>query len=186
MVAIVGLSLLWLVFTYNKLVRQKNRLREAWSGIEVQLKRRHDLVPNLVTCVKAYSKHESELLTAVTEHRSAAQNAGAGGASADALGKENVLAQDLGRIIMLAEAYPELKADAQFRQLAKELIEIEDDLQYARRYYNGSVRDQNNLVESFPNVLIAGPLGFRGGDFFEVENAGERIAPDLAEQLKTA
>jgi len=172
---------LWFVLTYNRFVRQSNQLREAWSGIEVQLKRRHDLVPNLVKCVKAYQKHESELLEAVTKHRSLAQSATAAG---EASGAEDVLGRDIGKILMLAEAYPELKADQQFRELGKELIEIEDDLQYARRYYNGTARDQNNLVESFPSNVIAGMFKFRLADFFEVGSVTERLAPDVAKHLK--
>ena len=173
---------LWFVLTYNRLVRQSNQLREAWSGIEVQLKRRHDLVPNLVKCVKAYQKHESELLEAVTEHRSRATAAKAAG---DASGAEDALGKDIGKILMLAEAYPELKADQQFRELGKELIEIEDDLQYSRRYYNGTARDQNNLVESFPSNLVANLFKFRLADFFEVSSVTERLAPDVAEHLKS-
>ena len=131
-----------------------------------------------------HQRHERELLESVTQHRADATAATAAGASSEASVKENQLARDIGKIIMLAEAYPELKADGQFRKLAQELIAIEDDLQYARRYYNGSVRDQNNLVESFPSTIIARLFAFRGGDFFEVENAAERVVPDLAKQLR--
>ena len=186
-VVVVAIGGLWVVLLYNRLVRQRNGLREAWSGIEVQLKRRHDLVPNLVKCVAAYQRHERELLEAVTEHR--AQAAASIIAAGDDLktetgGAENELGRDIGKLVMLAEAYPELKADRQFLSLGKELIEIEDDLQYARRYYNGTARDLNNLVESFPGTFIAQPLGFRRADFFEVTSVSERIAPEIAQLLK--
>ena len=180
---------LWLVLIYNRLVRGKNGIREAWSGIEVQLKRRYDLVPNLVKCVDAYQRHERELLEAVTEHRARAQVATAAAAAdgdpkTETSGAENELGRDIGKLVMLAEAYPELKADRQFLSLGKELIEIEDDLQYARRYYNGTARDLNNLVEAFPGNLVARWFGYRCADFFEVTSVSERLAPEIAELLK--
>lgn len=172
----LAVPLVWVVATYNRLVRLRNRLREGWSGIEVQLKRRWELVPNLVRCVQAYQKHERKVLEEVTRHRAAATSVNGVRETNKA---ETELGRDLGRLILLAEAYPELKADARFRELAATLVEIEDDLQYARRYYNGCVRDQNNLVESFPGMLVARAGGFRSADFFEVENEAERTAPTL-------
>ncbi len=186
-VVVVGAGGLWLVLVYNRLVRQRNGLREAWSGIEVQLKRRHDLVPNLVKCVDAYQRHERELLEAVTEHRARAQVAAAAAAEdsrAETSGAEDELGRDIGKLVMLAEAYPELKTDRQFLSLGKELIEIEDDLQYARRYYNGTARDLNNLVESFPGNFVARSFGYQPADFFEVTSVSERLAPEIAQLLK--
>lgn len=169
------------VWAYNRLVKARNQMREGWSGIEVQLKRRHDLVPSLVECVKGYQTHERELLEAVTQDRAQAQIARG---AAEAGGAESSLVRDLGRIVALAEDYPELKADESFRGLMVELVEIEDQIQFARRYYNGSVRDLNNGIESFPSNLIANSFGFAPADFFEVENASERLAPDLAKDLR--
>lgn len=180
LVLVVVVAIVWLVFSYNRLVKNRNQMREGWSGIEVQLKRRHDLVPALVQCVKGYQSHERELLEAVTRERSAAQ---AAHGPAQALGAEKALAHDLGRLIALAENYPDLKADQSFRDLMGQLVEIEDQIQYARRYYNGSVRDLNNAIESFPTNLIAQAFSFRTADFFEVTNASERIPPDLAPSL---
>ena len=169
------------VVFYNRLVKARNQLREGWSGIEVQLKRRHELVPALVECVKGYRAHEEELLEAVARERTVAQSAR--GAS-EAGVAEKALARDLGRIVALVEAYPDLKADEVFFGLMEDLVEVEDQLQYARRYYNGSVRDLNNIVESFPSNLVAGGFGFKVAEFFEVANASERLPPDLASALK--
>lgn len=167
--------LIWVFITYNRLVRARNQLREGWSGIEVQLKRRHDLVPALVECVKGYQTHEREALTAITNARS--------GNPEDVAGEQQ-FSLDLGRVVALAEAYPDLKADEQFLKLMKELISVEDQLQYSRRYYNGSARDMNNLVESFPSNLTARIAGFKSTSFYEVEQATDRLAPDLAQQLR--
>ena len=169
------------ILIYNKLVKARNQMREGWSGIEVQLKRRHELVPALVECVKGYQTHERGLLEAVVRERTEAQAARGAG---EAGGAEKVLGRDLGKIVALAEAYPDLKADKSFRGLMGDLVEIEDQIQYARRYYNGSVRDLNNAIESFPSNLVAGWFGFEAGDFFEVETASERLPPDLATALK--
>ena len=171
-----GVVLAWLAWTYNRLVRARNRMREGWSGIEVQLKRRHDLIPRLVEAVKAYSAHEREVFEALVSERSAALAAiGAGEASR----AEQSLGRGLERIVALAEAYPELKADESFRDLTTRLVETEDALQYARRYYNGSVRDLNNLIETFPANLVARAFRFEAGEFFEVSNAAERISPKI-------
>ena len=175
------LGALWLVVLYNRLVKSRNQLREGWSGVDVQLKRRHELIPTLVKCVRGYQSHERELLEAVVRERGVAQAASGAG---EARSAERVLARDLGRIVALVEQYPELKADEAFLSLMEDLVEIEDYLQYARRYYNGSARDLNNLVESFPANLFAGMFGFKAADFFEVENVSERLPPDLASALK--
>ncbi len=176
-VAALGIAvLIWFVWTFNRFVRGRNRLREGWSGIEVQLKRRWDLVPNLVKCVDAYQKHERELLENVVRHRS---EASAARDVREANGAETKLSRDLGSIFLLVEAYPELKADQNFRGLHETLVEIEDALQYARRYYNGCARDLNNLAEGFPSMIVARLFGFRAGDYFEIENATERMAPSV-------
>lgn len=168
--------ILWGVIIFNRLIRGRNQLREGWSGIEVQLKRRHDLVPALVECVKAYQTHERETLEAVTRARSPDTPADTAG--------EQQFSRDLGRVVALAEAYPDLRADAQFLKLMKELVTIEEQLQYARRYYNGSARDLNNLVESFPSSLVARFGRFTTTPFFEVDQATDRLPPDLAQQLR--
>lgn len=167
-----------IAYLFNRLVSRRNGLREAWSGIEVQLKRRHDLVPQLVSVVKGYAGFEKEALESVMEARSAAGNALSDGAKSTQT-TEHALVNDMGRLFALVEAYPDLKADRQFAKLADNLVEIEDDLQYARRYYNGCARDLNNLVESVPSNLVARGFGFEMCDFFEVENASERLAPSV-------
>lgn len=178
-IALVFLGFMWL---YNRLVRQRNRLREAWSGIEVQLKRRHDLIPGLVEVVKGYRDHEKELLVAVAESRSSAKQVDH--SKVGETGKaEDGLSENVGRLMILAEKYPEIKADTQFGDLAKNLVEVEDQLQYARRYYNGCARDMNNLIETFPSSLVAKFSHSSRVDFFEVSSASERFAPDLNKQL---
>lgn len=167
---------LWLAVTYNRLVRQRNLVKEAWSGIDVQLKRRHDLVPNLVRVVEAYASHEKDVLEEVTRLRA---TAGTEAPSEALQHDENTLADRLSRLIAVAEAYPELKADRQFLTLHEQLVEIEDHLQYARRYYNGTVRDLNVRVESFPANVVAGSLGFESAPFFELTSATERHAPKV-------
>ena len=178
---LVVLDLAWFIWAYNKLVVARNQMREGWSGPEVQLKRRHDLVPALVECVRGYQTHGRELLEAVTRERTEAQAARGAG---EAGGAEQTLGRDLGKIVALAEDYPDLKADESFRGLMTELVEIEDQIQYSRRYYNGSVRDLNNSIETFPTNLVAKFFTFEAGVFFEVENASERIPPDLAQALR--
>jgi len=153
----------WGIWTFNSLVKARNRQAEAWSGVDVQLRKRADLIPQLVKCVSAYSKHESATLAATTAARSPSE-----------------VAADLRRLLAVAEAYPKLKAAENFRQLMDELVKVEDDLQYARRYYNGSVRDFRNLCEFFPSILVARLFGFRAGEFFEVEDVLERQVPRVA------
>jgi LemA protein len=176
---VVGLLIaagVYAVVLFNQLIGQRNRLREAWSGIDVQLKRRHDLVPNLVTCVQGYRDHEKSVLENLTQARVRAQSA-AGIPNASAA--ENELTRNLRSIFVLAEAYPQLKADQNFRQLSTSLVEIEDNLQYARRFYNGTVRDYNNLVQTFPGLLLAQLFRFAPAEFFEIETATERNAPEV-------
>lgn len=173
----VGVLVLgWLALAFNGLVQAKNQVKEGWSGIEVQLKRRHDLVPLLVECVKGYRTHEAVLLKQLVQARAEALSA----QGLPALGTaENGLARSLGSIVVVAEAYPELKASQNFQQLNASLVETEEQLQFARRYYNGSVRDYNNRVESFPGLLAARLFGYRPLEFFEVASALEREAPEV-------
>jgi LemA protein len=162
------------IWIYNRLVRQRNRVSEAWAGIDVQLQKRHELVPNLVETVRGYSRHESGVLEKVTRLRGANP-----GPSSELAEGESSLSRSIGRLFALAEDYPDLKASENFGQLHASLVEIEDQLQFARRYYNGTVRDNNTLVESFPSNLVAGWFRFRGAEFFEIELASHREAPGV-------
>jgi len=162
----------WAVWTFNRAVQLRNQVREAWAGIDVQLQRRYELVPNLVATVQGYTKHESGIMERVSRLRGEPALPVDTRASA-----ESGLSRSIGRLFALAEDYPDLKANSGFQQLHRSLVEIEDQLQYARRYYNGSVRDNNNLVESFPSRIIAGMFGFHAAAFFEIELASQRQAP---------
>ncbi len=176
--AIVALLAVGVVFfvLYNRLVRLLNLTREAWSGIDVQLKRRHNLVPNLVEIVKRYSSHERDLLTEVADTRSRTISAEGVKATESA---ENALSQALGRLFAVAEDFPDVKADSLYRKLQDELTEIEDHLQMARRYYNGTVREYNIRVESFPDNIVARLGGFAAAAFFELETVTAREAPKV-------
>jgi len=162
---------LWLIAVYNGLIRLKNRVDEAWSDIDVQLKRRYDLIPNLVEAVKGYATHEKELFTKVTEARSKAMQAGS---LADKATAENMLSDTLKSLFAVAENYPDLKASQNFAKLQDELSDTENKIQAARRFYNGMVRDFNTKIQVFPNNLLAGTLGFKAREFFEVADAKER------------
>jgi len=165
---------LWLIFTYNGLIRGRNQVKEAWSDIEVQLKRRYDLIPNLVETVKGYAKHEKETLEEVIKARNeamAAQQSGDPKAQAQA---ENALSATLKSIFALAENYPDLKANQNFLELQRELTDTENKIQAARRFYNGTVRDFNTKIEIFPNNLLAGLFGFQKFDFFEIDDEKEK------------
>lgn len=156
------------IWIFNRLVRERNLVREGWSGIDVQLRRRTDLVPALVETVKGYAAHERKLFEDITAIRSASI------AASNVRTQENAERQlegALSRLIALKEAYPDLKADQNFLKLQEQLAEIEDQLQMARRYYNGSVRNLNIMIQSFPNVLLARPLGFAEAEFFEADEA---------------
>ncbi len=155
-----------LVVIYNGLVRTKVRVDEAWSDINVQLKRRYDLIPNLVETVKGYAKHESGVFEKVTQARTAAMNAGG---MADKAKAENMLSSTLKSLFAVAEAYPDLKASQNFSQLQTDLTDTEDKIQAARRFYNGAVRDYNTKIKVFPNSLFAGLLHFSSCEFFGVE-----------------
>ncbi len=169
----------WAITIYNGLVRQRQMVREGWSGIDVQLKRRSDLVPNLVETVKGYATHERGTLEQVIELRNAAGAVPSGDVEGRARA-ESALSAALGRLFALAEAYPDLKASANFAELQGALERIEHDIQMARRYYNGAVRDLNTSVEQFPNNLVAGRFGFHQEPFFEIEDPGDRQVPKIA------
>jgi LemA protein len=172
-VVIVALLVIALITLYNRFVRLRNRVDNAWAQIEVQLKRRHDLIPNLVETVKGYAAHERGTFEAVTEARAAAQGARTPGEAAQA---EGILSQALGRLFAVAEAYPELQADENFRQLQSELAETENRIAVSRQVYNDTVLTFNNAIQTFPGVVIAGPFGFSAREFFETDEA-ERAAP---------
>lgn len=164
------------IWIYNRLVRLRNMTEEAWSGIDVQLKKRYDLIPNLIKTVKAYAVHEKGLFEEITKLRSRAM-------AADNLKEqeaiEDALSKALGKLMVVVENYPDLKADRNFLELQRELARVEHDLQAARRYYNGTVRDYNILVEQFPSNLIAQTTGYGKREFFEIANEEERMVPDV-------
>ena len=162
---VVAFILLYIASVYNKLVRLKNQAEEGWSGISVQLKRRYDLVPNLVECVKGYAAHEKETLEKVIEKRNQAMNVQTPAAKAAA---ENEFSQTVKSLFALGESYPDLKVNTTFIELQQSLNTVEDDLQNARRYYNATVRNLNTAVDSFPSNLIAGKFGFEKKDFFDI------------------
>ena len=173
--AVVLLALL-VVLAYNRLVRLRNRTENAWAQVDVQLRRRYDLIPNLVETVKGYAAHERATFEAVTEARTRAQ---AAGTVADQAQAENLLSQALGRLFAVAEAYPELQADENFRQLQEELAQTENRIAVSRQVYNDTVLTYNNAIQTVPGLLIAGPFGFAKRDFFEAEEA-VREAPRVA------
>lgn len=166
------------VMLYNGLVKSRQMAEEAWSGIDVQLKRRSDLIPNLIETVKGYAAHEKSTLDEVIARRNQAQAVPAGDVAARGQA-EGLLTQALGRVIALAEAYPDLKANDNFAQLQTSLETIEADLQMARRYYNGASRDLNTKVESFPSNLIARQFGFQKRAYFEIANEADRQVPQV-------
>lgn len=169
--AVVILVVVFAIAVYNGLIRLKNKTEEAWSDIDVQLKRRYDLIPNLVETVKGYAKHEKGTFEKVAELRSQAMQATAPNEKAKA---ENMLSQTLKSLFAVAENYPELKANQNFLDLQGQLSQIEETIQQARRYYNGNVRDFNIKIETFPNNLIVGMMGFKKFEFFEVGDAKEK------------
>jgi LemA protein len=162
---------------YNRLIKNKNHVDEGWSGIEAQLKRRSNLIPNLVETVKGYATHEREALEAVTSLRTQAMSISDIGERGQ---KEGELTAALGRLFAVAEAYPDLKANENFIGLQDDLSETEDQIQLARRYYNGTVRDMNILVESFPSNIVANNFNFSKAKFFEIENTEDREVPKVS------
>ncbi len=174
---ILGLIVVWAILIYNGLVGMRNRVRGAWADIEVQLKRRHDLVNNLVETVKGYAAHERGTLEAVVEARNKAVGAMQSGDPAAAAQAEGLLTAQLRQLFALAEAYPDLKASANFMELQRYLETLEEAIQNARRYYNAVVRDFNTMVERFPAVLLARSFGFTYFAFFELESEREAEVP---------
>ncbi len=161
---IIAVVVVWIIAVYNGLIRLKNRGDEAWSDIDVQTKRRYDLIPNLMNIVKGYAAHERGVFERVTEARTRAMGAGT---AADKAQAENALSQTLKSLFAVAEAYPDLKANQNFLELQRELTDTEDKIQASRRFYNGNVRDFNIKIEVFPNNVIAGMLKFTKREFFE-------------------
>jgi len=166
--------LLYVITVFNRLVRLRNLTREGWSGIDVQLRRRFDLIPNLVNTVRAYARHEQSVLEEVTERRAASMAANGVQAQSRA---EGALSGALTRLLAVSEAYPELKADANFRELQGELSEVEEQIQLARRYYNGCVREMNTQVESFPSNVVAKLFGFQPALYFALDAPEQADVP---------
>jgi len=174
-IGVVVVILLWAIGVFNSLIRFKNRTQEAWSDIDVQLKRRHNLIPNLVNTVQGYAKHEKGVFEKVTQARTQAMGAKGIEAKGQA---ENMLSNTLKTLFAVAENYPDLKANANFLELQRELSDTENKVQASRRFYNGNVRDLNIKIEHFPSRLIAGIMGFKKRDFFEIEEA-EKAVPEV-------
>jgi len=174
---LIGLPVGFTIFIYNKFIRLRNMVEEGWSGIEVQLKRRSNLIPNLLETVKGYMGHERELLSKVTELRSQSMQERTVGEKARL---EEKLSRSLANVFAVAEGYPELKANQNFSELQAELAEIEEQIQLARRYYNGTVRNLNIQVESFPGNIIAGIFKFTRAEFFEIEDPDDRAVPEVS------
>lgn len=174
-VALVG----YVIATYNGLVRLRQQVEEAWSGIDVQLKRRYDLIPNLVESVRGYATHERGLFEEVARARSAAAAVPKGDVEGRA-GAESMLGAVMGRFMAVAEAYPELQANENFQTLMASLDDIEREVQHSRRYYNGAGRQLNVKVETFPSNLIAGQFGFEKVAYFTVDDESERVAPKVS------
>ncbi len=168
---IVGLLLIWVIFVYNALIRTRNRVKESWSDIEVQLKRRYDLIPNLIEAVKGYMAHEKQVFEGVTEARSRAMGAQS---KEDKAAAENQLTGTLKTLFAVSENYPDLKANANFMELQRELSDTENKIQAARRFYNSMVLDMNTRVQTFPTNILAKSFNFKEEEFFAVENEAEK------------
>jgi LemA protein len=180
-IGIVVVLLIVFIATYNRLVRLRNQVKNAWAQIDVQLKRRYDLIPNLVETVRGYMKHERETLEAVTQARNLAQQAASSGAGARAQAQaEGELSSALSRLLAVVERYPDLKANQNFLALQEELTSTENKIGFSRQYYNDSVLRFNNQTQMFPSNLVANMTGFKAGEFFEVTLAAEREAPKVS------
>jgi LemA protein len=178
-IGIVAVLLILFIATYNGLVRWRNQVKNAWAQIDVQLKRRHDLIPNIIETVKGYMKYERETLEAVTKARNLAQQLASAGAGER--GKaEGELSTALGRLLAVVERYPDLKANQNFLALQEELASTENKISFSRQYYNDSVLKYNNQIQMFPSNLVAGMTSFKAGEFFEVTVAEEREAPKVS------
>ena len=174
---ILGIPLIWFIATYNRFARLGQLVKESWSGVDVELKRRHDLVPNLVAAVKGYAQHEKETLELVVAARARAVQAG--DALRERVDGESELTRSLGRLIAVAESYPELKADRHYLELQRELSLTEDRIAASRRFYNANVRELNALRIEFPSNIVAGMFGFKEERFFELDDSSERAAPSV-------
>lgn len=172
---VLGVLILLVIFAFNSFVSRRNRTKEAWADIEVQLKRRYDLIPNLVSTVKGYATHESSAFENVTKARSMAM--GASGPTPQHAQAENMLTGALKSVFAIAEAYPELKANTNFLELQRELSDTENKIQAARRFYNSNVRDLNTAIESFPGNVIAGAFHFSKMEFFDIDDNGPESKP---------
>ena len=176
---VIVLIALWAVAIFNKLVKNRNLVLEGWSGIDVQLKRRANLIPNLLATVKGFAKHEAETLENVTQMRARVGQVAAGDISGRSQA-EGMLTQALGKLMMVAENYPELKANENFLELQDALGETENEIQMSRRYYNGAARAMNVKVESFPSNIIANTFKFEQTEYFELDNDADRAVPDIS------
>jgi LemA protein len=176
LLAVVALLAIWFVFVYNGLIKLRVRTDEAWSDIDVQLKRRYDLIPNLVSTVKGYASHESGVFEKVTEARSKAMGATT---AAEKGAAENALSGTLKSLFAVAENYPDLKANTNFLELQRELSDTENKIQAARRFYNGNVRDLNTKIQVFPDSIVAGIIGIKQREFFEIEEAAQKETPKV-------
>jgi len=174
---VVGVPLIWFIVTYNRFARLGQLVKESWSGVDVELKRRHDLVPNLVATVKGYAQHEKDALELVVAARAKAVQAG--DALRERVDGEVELTRSLGRLIAIAESYPELKADRQYLELQRELSLTEDRIAASRRFFNANVRELNALRIEFPSNIVAGMFGFKEERFFELDDSSERTAPSV-------
>jgi len=175
-ISLVILTIVYFVYIYNTLIRLRNMVNEAWSGIDVQLQKRHDLIPNIVKVVQGYASHEKNLFESITELRNR-------GIKADNVKDQEAaevgLSKALGSLFVVVENYPELKANQNFLELQRDLSAVENDLQRARRYYNGSVRNYNILIEQFPSMFVAKAANHKQRDFFDIKNETERAAPEV-------
>lgn len=176
--AVVLIPLIWLIATYNRFVGLRQHIKESWSDIDVELKRRYELIPNLVETVKGYARHEQETLAKVVELRNRAQ-ANHGPQASQAV-DESAMLLGIQRLFAVAEAYPDLKADEHFLTLQKELSLTEDRIAASRRFYNGNVREMNQLRLQFPTSIIATTFGFKEASFFELDSAAERVVPKVS------
>lgn len=179
LIAILAIAIIWVIAAYNGLITLRNRTQEAWSDIDVQLKRRYDLIPNLVNTVKGYATHEKEVFEKVTQARANALNAEKAGDIAGSAKAENMLSGALKSLFAVAESYPDLKANQNFLDLQQQLADTEDKIQASRRFYNGNVRDFNTKQEVFPTNIIANMFAFKKAEFFEIGEEKERENVDV-------
>ncbi len=176
-IGIVVILVIWFVTIYNKLVRLRNQVKNAWSQIDVQLKRRYDLIPNLIETVKGYMKHEAETFEKITKYRSQAMQAESVGEKGKA---EGLLSGALGQLKIAVENYPDLKANTNFLALQEELTSTENKISFSRQNYNDQVLFFNNKIQIFPSNIVAGMFAFKLGEFFELESEAERVAPKVS------